>query len=60
MASGVVNVTPVARMFWLNALPSVSSFTLPTKAPRAPKLATPAMVFAAEPPEISIAGPIEA
>ena len=29
-------------------------------AARAPKLATPAMVFAPEPPELSIAGPIEA
>jgi hypothetical protein len=60
LAAGVVNATPVARMSCVKALPSLSSLTLPTKAARAPKLATPAIVLAPEPPELSIAGPIEA
>jgi hypothetical protein len=47
-------------MSCVNALPSVSSFTLPTNAARAPKLATPEIVFAPDPPEICVEGPIEA
>ena len=47
-------------MSWANVRPSSSFLTLPMNAAAAPKLATPTTVFAAEPPEISIAGPIAA
>src|SRR5205823_5171093 len=40
--------------------PNVSSLTLPMKAARPPSSATPTAVLAAEPPDISMAGPISA
>src|SRR5207248_754381 len=43
-------------MLCANERPSPSSLTLPTNAARAPRLATPTGVLAAEPPDISTAG----
>jgi hypothetical protein len=57
-AGGVSKSTPAARMSWAKAAPSWSSLILPTNAERAPNPATPTMVLAAEPPEISTAGPM--
>ena len=45
-------------MSWRKISPSWSSRTVPMKAARPPKLATPATVLAAEPPEVSEAGPM--
>jgi hypothetical protein len=45
-------------MSWRKISPSWSSRTVPRKAARPPKLATPATVLAAEPPEVSLAGPM--
>jgi len=47
-------------MSWANTLPSWSSATRPTNAAAPPNDATPAIVFAAEPPEISVPGPMAA
>ena len=58
VAGGTSKSTPAALMSWVKTLPSWSSRTLPMKAARAPSEATPTVVFAAEPPEISTAGPI--
>ncbi len=49
------NRAPMARMSWAKTSPSLSLATLPMKAPLPPKLARPAMVLAAEPPEASTA-----
>ena len=56
--AGVLKVTPAALISWRKMRPNSSSATLPMKAPRPPNEATPTTVFAAEPPEISMAGPI--
>ena len=54
------NSTPAARMSWPNTAPSWSSATRPTNAALPPNDATPTIVLAADPPEISTAGPIAA
>ncbi len=54
------NSTPAARMSWPNTVPRSSSATRPMNAALPPSDATPTNVLAAEPPEISIAGPIAA
>ena len=59
-AGGDRNTTPLARMSWAKTTPSWSSKTLPRYPARPPKLATPATVFAAEPPDTSMPGPIAA
>ena len=51
------NATPTARRSWPNTWPSSSSHTLPMYAARPPKLATPHIVLAADPPLISTAEP---
>ena len=45
-------------MSWAKTLPNVSSRTRPTNAEVPPSDAMPTIVFAAEPPEISVAGPM--
>ena len=57
-AVAVSNATPMRFMSLTKLAPSLSFFTLPMKAPRAPKEASPAMVLAADPPELSVASPI--
>ena len=52
------NDTPIARMSCAKTPPSWSLRTLPKKAPLPPSEAIPAIVFAAEPPELSVPGPI--
>ena len=56
----VVNSTPAARMSCPNTAPSWSSLTRPMNAAEPPNDAMPTMVLAADPPEISAAGPIAA
>jgi hypothetical protein len=50
--------TPAALMSCVKNSPSWSSRTFPMKDARPPKDATPAAVFAAEPPEMTTDGPI--
>ena len=57
-AAGVVNVTPAVRMSWPKIWPNWSSAVLPMKPAWPPNEATPTMVLAPEPPEISTAGPM--
>jgi hypothetical protein len=45
-------------MSWRKIRPNWSSRTLPKKAERPPRAAIPTMVFAADPPDISSAGPM--
>ena len=52
------NATPAARMSWVKTSPSWSSQTLPTKPALPPRDAIPTAVLAAEPPDISTAGPV--
>jgi hypothetical protein len=54
------NVTPAARMSWAKMRPNSSPATLPMKPANPPREATPTMLLAAEPPEISVAGPMAA
>ena len=58
VAGALSKVTPAARMSWRKIRPNWSSRTLPKKAERPPRAAIPTMVFAADPPDISSAGPI--
>ena len=51
------NDTPTALRSWPNTAPRSSSLTLPMYAARPPKLATPHIVLAAEPPLISTGEP---
>ncbi len=54
LVAGLVEYcTPSPVMLARKAAPSRSSFTLPSKMPRAPSEASPAIVFAADPPAIS-------
>ena len=53
-----MNVTPAARMSWPKTCPNWSSAVLPMKPALPPNEATPTMVLATEPPEISMAGPM--
>jgi len=53
-ASGFTKWTPSAWRSWRNASPRPSAATLPMYAARPPNDATPHMVLAAEPPDISI------
>ena len=57
-ALGSRTSTPSDFMSWLKMRPSWSSRTLPMYADVPPRLAKPATVFATEPPDISVAGPI--
>ncbi len=57
-AAAVLKVTPAARMSWRNTLPNSSFAVLAMKPALPPNEATPTIVFAAEPPEISMPGPI--
>ena len=59
-SAGVSNRTPSETMSCAKMLPSWSSATWPTKATSRPSAAAPAMLFAADPPLISRAGPIAA
>ena len=56
--AGVSKSIPTARISWLKTSPSWSVATCPTNAHCAPSADMPASVLAAEPPEISFAGPI--
>jgi len=56
--AAVRNSTFAARMSWLKIRPNSSSETLPINAPRPPNEERPTIVLAADPPEISIAGPM--
>jgi len=61
LAAGVPpKCTPAARMSWANTAPSSSSATRPMNAAEPPNDAMPTVVFAADPPEISMPGPIAA
>ena len=51
------NSTPALRRSCANTLPNVSSAMRPTNAERPPNAATPTAVLAAEPPDVSCAGP---
>src|SRR5262249_41763355 len=58
VATGVSYRTPVERRSCANTSPSWSSRTLPTYWARPPNDATPTIVLAAEPPDISMPGPM--
>ena len=58
LAGGVVKVTPAARMSWRKISPNWSSAVLPMNPDLPPNEATPTMVLATEPPDISMPGPM--
>ena len=60
VAGSTSKCTPTLRRSWEKTFPNVSSDTRPMYAARPPNDATPDAVFAAEPPEVSVAGPISA
>ena len=57
-AGGVLKVTPAARMSWRTSGRTRRPPTLPMKPARPPNEATPTMVLATDPPEISMPGPM--
>ena len=52
VSTGVSKAAPMPRISRAYSSPGSSPATLPTKTERPPKLATPATVLAAEPPEV--------
>ena len=58
LASPSLKTTPMERMSCANTLANWSWPTLPMKPTLPPSEAMPAQVFAAEPPDVSTAGPI--
>src|SRR5512132_3208490 len=60
VARALTKVTPMAVRSWANTWPSWSSATRPMYPARPPKLATPTVLLATEPPDISMPGPIAA
>ena len=58
MIGRLSKVTPAARMSWVKTSPSWSSHTLPMKPAVPPSEAMPTAVLAADPPDISTAGPV--